>query len=134
MPDKDKIRSMTELASFSKKHRAEISVISDYYKLDYMISQFFQSFVRFTLCFMIFVVMYVIFNSNTLFYNINISGITETLMKMLMLYLMLLAAYLIITAVVCSIKYDRAEMVTDEYVIKLSRLNRRFRGKRRQRT
>ena len=121
-----KIRAMTALEIFRKENKTDIETVEDYYRYDYVMSQGFVSFLRFTFCFALLFVIYVLFNSNEMFYNINVSGLSEILKRCVILYIGLLAAYLIISYSVSVYRYDRAYENVSFYVSMLKRMGRKF--------
>ena len=79
MLDYEKIRLMTDLAVYEKHNREKVFKVNDYYRFDYIAGHMAASFLRFTLCFIIVFVLYIVFKADEFFYNVNLSGITVTL-------------------------------------------------------
>ena len=129
MLNKEKIKTMVNLASFEKNEGREQLKILEYYKFDYLIRQAVFSFVRFTMCFLLCSAVYIAFNTSSLFYNINLQGISGLAGKMILWYVAGLFLYLLITWIVYGIRYDRAEDTVQEYARKMKKLDRRFNGR-----
>ncbi len=127
MISKEKIRLMTDLAIYEKKNERDVFKINNYYKSDYIMWHMLLSLVRYTFVFLVLFGMYVIFKADTLFYNINLDGIGQTLRRLGYLYAAGLVAYLVITWIVCATRYKNARKGILLYATKLKRLARRFR-------
>ena len=127
MISKEKIRLMTDLAIYEKHNEHDVFKINNYCRSDYIMWQMLLSFVRYTFVFMILFALYIIFRADTLFYNINLSGIGETLKRLGIIYGAGLALYLVITWIVCAARYKSARKGMLLYATKLKRLARKFR-------
>lgn len=126
MPDKEKIRAMTWLASYEKEHENDVFRIYERSRYDYVMSHTFSSFVSFSLCFILLFGIYVIFNADVFFYNINLDGISGMLRKILILYLGLLAVYMLIVIVSFNIRYKKAENGAELYTARLKKFYRKY--------
>ncbi len=126
MVDQEKVRLMTSLAAFEKRNAGRAFKINSYYASDYIAGHMISSFVRYTLCFLVLFSLYVLLRVDTLFYNINLNGIKEMLIKLGWLYAAGLAVYLVITAAVCAGRYRRADRSIRLYSAKLKSLARRY--------
>lgn len=126
MIKKEKIRLMTDLAIYEKKYENEVFKINRFYRSDYVFWHILISFVRFTACFIFCLALYVLFRADMFFYNINMNGIMSIMGQMLVYYLIGLAVYLGIAAVVYTAKYKRAKKGMLFYATKLKRLARRY--------
>ena len=132
MLNKEKIRLMCELAGYEKKKGSEEMKVLEYYKFDYLMRNSAFSFIRFTFCFLLCLFLYVFFNTTDLFYNINLSGISGTVGRLVLIYIIGLALYLGITWIVYGIRYDQAGDDIDGFVKGLKKLDRRFNGRGRK--
>ena len=129
MLNKEKIRSMVNLAVYEKHHGHEDLKVYENYKYDYVMTQGFSAFIRYTFCFAMCIVLYVLFNSNELFYNINLSGIRSTVVRIFILYLSGLLIYVFAAVIIYSVRYKKAGGNIEGYASKLRRFDRRFNGK-----
>lgn len=132
MLNKEKIRSMTGLAVFEKHEGREDLKIYENYKYDYVMTQGFSAFIRYTFCFVMCFVIYIVFNSNHLFYNINLSGLRKTFITFAIVYLAGLFIYLTAAVLIYSARYRKARKNVEAYALKLRRLDRRFNSKDRK--
>lgn len=129
MLNKEKIRSMVNLAIYEKHNGQDDLKIYENYKYDYVMTQGFSAFIRYTFCFIACFTIYVIFNSNELFYNINLSGIRKTFLSIALFYIIGLLVYVFIAILVYSSRYKKAGKNVESYALKLRRLDRRFNNK-----
>ena len=127
MISQEKIRLMTDLAIYEKKNEHDVFKINNFYRSDYIMWQMLLSLVRYTLVFLVLFGLYIVFKADTLFYNINLSGITETLKRLGMIYGTGLGIYLVITWLVSARRYKSARKGMLLYATKLKRLARKFR-------
>lgn len=130
MLNKEKIRSMVNLSIYEKHKGHEDLKIYENYKYDYVMTQGFSAFIRFTFCFVMCFVLYVLFNSNELFYNINLSGIRNTLLSFALIYCIGLFVYVLIAVLLYAGRYKNAGKNVETYAAKLRRLDRRFNNKK----
>lgn len=133
MLNKDKIRLMTGLAIYEKNGGNEDLKINGHYRYDYVMTQLFSAFIRYTACFAIGLVLYLVCNANDLFLGINTDGFILTLKKYLLFYLIGLLVYLVITVIVSVLRHKRAAENTQVYAEALSKLERRYHSGRKQR-
>ena len=126
MVQQEKVRLMTDLAIYEKKNESEVFKINNYYRSDYILWQILLAFVRYSFCFLVLLCLYVIFKADTLFYNINLSGITETFFSFGRYYIAGLLIYLGISWAVADYRYKKARKGILLYATKLKRLARRY--------
>ena len=126
MLNKEKIRLMTDLAVYEKLHDDDVFKINNYYRSDYIIWGILLAIARYTLCFLMLFALYVIFKADIFFYNINLTGIRQTLVQSGFAYLAGLAVYVIVAYIVYARRYKRARKGILLYAIKLKRLAKHF--------
>lgn len=126
MPDREKIRAMTWLAVYEKQHENDVFRVYEHSKYDYIMSHAFVSFISFTLCYILVFGIYVVFNSDVFFYNINMDGISEMIRKVLVLYAILAALYMVVLVTAYSIRYRKAEKGAEAYTSRLKKFYRKY--------
>lgn len=126
MPDSEKIKAMSWLAIYEKNHDADVFRVNEHSRADYVISHVFLSFVSFTLCFGMLFAIYVIFNSNEFFYNINMAGLGSMIRKVIILYGVMTGIYLLIVTVVYIVRYEKAKKAADTYSVRLKKFYRKY--------
>lgn len=126
MLNRDKIRLMTGLAIYEKHGGSEDLKIAGNYRYDYVLSQLFASFIRYTLCFAMGLVLFLLFRSNEFFLRINTEGFISTMRSYVILYFAGLLLYLLITVVVYIIRHKTAVENTEVYAGALKKLEKRY--------
>jgi len=129
MLSKEKIRLMTSLAIYQKSGGAEEWNIAQHYRFDYIQSQLFSAFVRYSICFMIAFGIYLLVDTGSFFESINTEGFLRTIKNYGLLYFAGLLVYLLIAIIVYTIRYNKALKNSAIYVTGLKRLNRKFHTK-----
>lgn len=124
MLNEEKIRQMTELALFEKNKGEQMFEINAYFKRDYVGKHMLQSFFIYTFCFLLIIIMGVLYSLEDLMSNINPFGIF--LLFYILIYFLGLIAFELITYRYYSEKYDTAQKNIKTYIGRLNLLGRRF--------
>lgn len=125
MVNKDKVRLMTTIAMY-KSHHESIFKIDKYFGYDYIIWHLMLSAVRYTIGIVLIFGMIVLLDSDVIFYNVNMDGITGAVKGYLFIYLIGLVLYLMLSSVVYSKRYKKAQKGILYYNSMLKRLAKRF--------
>ena len=125
MISKEKVRLMTDLAMYRKKNE-QIFRITKYFGYDYIVWHMLLAAVRYTICALVLAALFVVFDAEDFFYNVNLDGLDETLMGFVKYYLTGLAVFLLISAVVYYQRYKKSRDGMLLYSSKLKRLARKF--------
>ena len=126
MLKKEKIRLMTDLAIYEKRYEKDVFKINKFYKSDYIFWNMLLAFVRYTACFVVCFLIYILFQSDSFFYSINVDGIMSIFTRLTVIFILGAVIYLFIAAGVYSAKYKRARKGMLFYATKLKRLARRY--------
>lgn len=116
---------MTTIAMY-KSHHENIFKIDKYFGYDYIIWHLMLSAVRYTIGVLLIFGMIVLLDSDVIFYNVNMEGITGTVKGYLFIYLIGLVLYLMLSSVVYSKRYKKAQKGILYYNSMLKRLAKRF--------
>lgn len=125
MISKEKVRLMTDLAMYRKKNE-QIFRVTKYFGYDYIVWHMLLAAVRYTICALVLAALFVVFDAEDFFYNVNLDGLAETLMGFVKYYLTGLIVFLLISAVVYYQRYKKARNGMLLYSSKLKRLARKF--------
>ena len=125
MISKEKVRLMTDLAMYRKKNE-QIFRVTKYFGYDYIVWHMLLAAVRYTICALVLVALFVVFDAEDFFYNVNLDGLAETLMGFVKYYLTGLIVFLLISAVVYYQRYKKSRNGMLLYSSKLKRLARKF--------
>ena len=116
---------MTDLAMYRRKNE-QIFRVNKYFGYDYVVWHLLLAGVRYSFCALVIAALFVVFDADTFFYNVNLEGLTETLMGFLKYYLIGLGAYLLISLGVYVYRYKKARNGMLLYSSMLKRLARKF--------
>lgn len=108
MLNEEKVRYMTQLAIFEKRVGKKIFPINRYFKKDYVGGQMFRSFFGYTFCYLLFLLMWVLYKLDELLNEMSIDEILDAAKKWGVIYAAGLVLYLIVTWIVYSKRYDYA--------------------------
>lgn len=126
MLNEDKIKLMTGIAMFEKKEGKRIFSVNRYFRGDYISSHLLRSFFCYTFCYLLCLVIWILYNSERLLNVMDLGEVIYIGKRGMFLYLAGLVFYLIVTAVVYSRRYDYAKRGMKVYVTKLKRLEKRY--------
>lgn len=121
-----KIRLMTDIAIYEKKHSDSVFKINNYYRGDYIAGNMAAAFVRFTLCSVLILIFVILFGTDVFFERINEDGISAIFTQIGILYGAGLFLYLLIAYRIYSVRYQRAKRGVLLYATKLKRLSRKY--------
>lgn len=124
---------MTQLAIFEKRVGKKIFPINRYFKKDYVGGQMFRSFFGYTFCYLLFLLMWVLYKLDELLNEMSIDEILDAAKKWGVIYAAGLVLYLIVTWIVYSKRYDYAARSQTMYTSKLKHLVRRYEKERPER-
>ena len=120
----EKIRLMTDLALYEKKHKRSVFEINNYYRHDYIMGQLLAAFVRYIICVTLCFLLYLVFQAGELFYNINVEGLASVLNRLGYYFLAGLIIYLIIAYIIARKRYKYSKRGVLLYATKLKRLKK----------
>lgn len=126
MLNEDKIKLMTGIAMFEKREGKNIFPANRYFQSDYISSRMFRFFFSYTLCFILCVLIWVLYNIERLLNTMNLDEVFVVARQGGILYVIGLLVYLVITFRVCQKRYEYAKRGMKVYVAKLKRLEKRY--------
>lgn len=134
MLNEDKIRFMTELAIFEKNEGKKIFPINRYFKNDYVGGQMFRSFFGFSFCYLLIVLIWVLYKLDVLMNEMSLDELLECGKRWGQTYVAGLVVYLFITWLVYARRYDHAARSQTMFASKLKHLVNRYDRERPERT
>ena len=123
-----KIRLMTDIAIYEKKHSDSVFKVNNYYRGDYIVANMAAAFVRFTLCAILVLIFVVLFGTDVFFEQVNEEGISAVFTQIGIMYGAGLFLYLLLAYRIYSGRYKRAKRGVLLYATKLKRLSRKYCG------
>ena len=127
MLNEEKIRQMTELALLKKRKGEQMFEIDNYFKEDYVGKQMLKSFFVYTFCFVLIIVLAVLYNLEDLVISVNTVGLYSVLY--IVIYILGLIAFEMITYRFFSKKYDEAQRSLKMYNDRLNYFEKKFDNK-----
>ena len=134
MLNEEKVGAMTELAIFEKNEGRKIFPINRYFKRDYVGGQMFRSFFGYTFCYLLVLLMWILYKLEALLNEMSIDDMLNCAAKWGKTYAAGLGLYLLITWAVYSRRYDTASRVQLVYVSRLKHLLKRYEKDRSEKT
>lgn len=133
MLNEEKIRLMTDVAVFEKKNGPRVAAITSYFKNDYISRNMIRGFLSFTLCAVLILVLWALFNMDLFLSSLGVDALAAILKKAGAFYLIGLVAYMALIFTVYGRRYDDAVRMNRIYVAKLKHLDKRYDYQRRVR-
>ncbi|MCC8024142.1 MAG: hypothetical protein LIP16_02385 [Clostridium sp.] len=134
MLNEDKVGAMTGLAIFEKNEGRKIFPINRYFKKDYVGGQMFRSFFGYTFCYLLVLLMWVLYKLEALLNEASIEDIVGYAVNWGKIYVAGLVIYLFITWLVYSRRYDMAARSQLVYAARLKHLLKRYEKDRPEKT
>ena len=127
MLNEEKIKQMTELALLKKRKGEQMFEIDNYFKEDYVGKQMLKSFFVYTFCFLLIIVLAVLYNLEELMSGITTVGVFSVVY--IVIYILGLIAFELITYRFFSKKYDEAQRSLKVYNDRLNYFEKKFENK-----
>ena len=127
MLNEEKIKQMTELALLKKRKGEQMFEIDNYFKEDYVGKQMLKSFFVYTFCFILIIVLAVLYNLEDLVISVNTVGMYSVFY--IVIYILGLIAFEMITYRFFSKKYDEAQRSFKMYNDRLNYFEKKFDNK-----
>ena len=126
MLNEDKIKLMTGIAMFEKREGKAIFPANRYFQSDYISSRMLRSFFSYTLCYILCVLVWVLYSIDRLLNAMNLDEVVGAAKVAAVFYVAGLILYLMITFHVYRKRYEYARRGMKVYVAKLKRLEKRY--------
>lgn len=128
MLNEEKVRLMTELASYEKNEGKKYLPVSKYYRSDYIGLALIKNFFLVTIAYVLLLLIAVGYYSEELLDNINQMNLIGIGIGLVMLYLILLVLYSLLIYVLYSLKYSKAKRSIKDYYAKLGEIAEMYVG------
>lgn len=123
-----KVRTMTRAAIFEKKEERRSIYISRFFRGDYVLYGLIKSGISITIAYLLGLGMFVIYHAEELMTEKSVEDLIRMGMDALFWYGVILAGFLVISAVVYIIQYSRAQKRMKEYRGYLRKLMKSYQG------
>ncbi len=108
MVDEKKTHEMIQMAMYEQRDGGKDRRIAGYYKSDYISGRLLESFFCATVAFMIFLILYSVYHFEEIIVLFYSDAIMSFLSRILAVYLIFLALYLLVTVLIYRHRYDEA--------------------------
>ena len=122
----DKIKLMTNLAIYEGQDAQNNRIVNTFFKNDYISYNMIKAFINLTVSFLIFVVMYFIYNVEDIVEEIQNLDFINMGIMLAVIYLITLSLYLTISYLLYDKRYNTAKKNFKSYQLGLKRLNRTY--------
>ncbi len=126
MLNEEKIKLMTGIAMFEKKHEKRYIWAKRHFKGDYISRYLFRSFFSFTICALLLIGVWVLYHLGELLQITNLNDLINYGVQGVLGYIIGLAFYLSITYLIYSKRYGMSKSSLRVYIAKLKRLEKRY--------
>ena len=126
MARENRIRIMTAIAAYEKRHREELSDTDQWFRSDYIGVRMLRNGCRLTLAWLIGFAFYIVLHFEEMLDRLNSMNVLDLAGNALIFYAVSLGVYLLITYVVWSIRYYQAEKRRRTYGRLIDRLEAEY--------
>lgn len=124
MVNEEKVKLMTKLAVFEKKHGSDEIKMGKYYRHDYLGLKLIGTIFSATIGFVLIYSIYLIMNSDAFIKSLTSLDLIGFLMSILLAYACFLAAFLVLTYLLYSYRFRKGRERLKQYNIELKQLIR----------
>lgn len=122
MLSQERIKLMTKMAAYEENEGKKYMSIGSYFRSDYMGMQVIRSVISGTLAFFLLAGLYVYYHFETMMQDIYKMDLLLLGRRVLLYYIVFIAAYSVITYVIYSFRYSRAKRSLKHYYYHLKQL------------
>ncbi|MDO5425659.1 MAG: hypothetical protein Q4F41_18270 [Eubacteriales bacterium] len=126
MISKRRVRLMTRLAICEKDKGFELKQTGNYFRSDYIGIHLMRNFFRMTAAFLLGTALWVLLNLDYVVERLGVLDVAGIGIRILICYGVLMACYLLLTYLVYTVRYHRAEKVRETYDQTLAALEREY--------
>lgn len=127
MISKERVRHMTKLSEFENEESKTCQKATQYFRRDYVAMELIKSFFSGTIAFGLLFVLWLFYDMENLVKKINDMDMIGFGIRIVMVYLVFLAAYLLITYIIYNRRYTKGRKQVKEYYNRLKRVSSLYR-------
>ena len=116
MVNEERVKQLYKIAVYEKNEEKEHRQTGLYYRSDYIGKEVMKSFFTGSMAYVIIVMLWVMSNLDLVMYQINTLEIINTVVSMLVYYVLFLIFYLFVTALVYYLRYKQSKKKLDCYM------------------
>ena len=126
MVNEDRVKKLYKGAVYEQNEEKEHRQAGLYYRSDYIGKEVVKSFFTGSFAYLIIVILWMMSNYSLVLHQINTLEIVGTLVHILVLYVVFMAVYLFITAVIYYYRYKQSKKKLDGYLADLKVVQNMF--------
>ncbi len=126
MVNEDRVKKLYKVAVYEQNEEKEHRQAGLYYRSDYIGKEVVKSFFTGSLAYLIMVLLWMMSNWSLVLHQINTLEITNTLILVLVFYVIFMAIYLFVTAVIYYFRYKHSKRKLDGYLADLKAVQSMF--------
>ena len=126
MVNEDRVKQLYKIAIYEETEEKEHRQTGHFYRSDYIGKEVVKSFFSGSIAYLLIASLWVISNWDLVMHQINTLEIVNTIVTMLVFYILFMMAYIFITAVIYYFRYKHSKKCLDEYVRNLKALHVMF--------
>ena len=124
MLNEEKIKLMTKTSIYEKKRNKDITIAEKYFKTDYITYSMIKTAVAVTIGYMVSLLIFVIWRAEELVKLISKADYFEVVKRIIIMYVIVLAIYMLISFAINTLKYDRAKRYLKVYSSRLKKIEK----------
>lgn len=126
MLNEDKIKLMANISMFENHQKKYISLVTRYFKSDYISRNLLRAFFGYTLCWALGFLLVILYRAEDIFASMDFAALQEQAVRYGKYYVAGLVCYLLIALIVGVRRYNRGLQEQKIYIAKLKRLEKRY--------
>ncbi len=126
MLNEDKIKLMANISMFENHQKKYISLVTRYFKSDYISRNLLRAFFGYTLCWALGFLLVILYRAEGIFASMDFAALQEQAVRYGKFYVAGLVCYLLIALIVSVRRYNRGLKEQKIYIAKLRRLEKRY--------
>lgn len=132
MLNENKVKMMTKMAIYEKNEGRRMLKTARYFKSDYIAFGILKTLITTTIAYIIMLIMYVLYNMESIIKDINKIDYTEVGTNLIIGYVAMIAVFSAIAFVVYGKQYDNSRNGLKRYFSRLNKLERFYNGHKRK--
>lgn len=126
MLNQERVREMTKMAMFDQKDGKKCGPMIQYFRADYISKEIIKSLLSGTAAFGVIAAMAVLYYAEDLMIKINSIDIRQTVINIVLCYVVFMGVYSLITYVVYYLRYTKGRQKVKQYYAHLKKVNRLY--------
>ena len=117
---------MNDLALLEKYEGRSMEIPKSFFRIDYVTKHMLGSFFRFTFCYLLVMVLVLLYSIQDILETVNVMDVVSMFIKYIWIYIIGLIVYEAITVLVYAVRYNRSKKLQKVRTARLKRLAKRY--------